>query len=83
MKAKAVKGGIKISFKKIKGAKGYTVFRSAKKDGIYKKVASLSAKKNSYTDKKAKKGKNFYKVVVKKGKLYGPASKPVQAGFKK
>lgn len=83
VKAKAVKGGIKISFKKIKGAKGYTVFRSAKKDGIYKKVASLSAKKNSYTDKKAKKGKNFYKVVVKKGKLYGPASKPVQAGFKK
>ena len=83
VKAKAVKGGVKISFKKVAGAKSYTVYRASKKNGTFKKVASLNAKKNSYTDKKAKKGKNYYKVVVKKGKAYGPASKVVQVNVKK
>ncbi len=83
LKGKAVKGGAKISFKKVKGAKSYLIYRAAKKNGKYKKVASLKAGKTSYTDKKAKKGKNFYKVVTQKGKTYSPASKAVQVTVKK
>ena len=83
VKAKAVKGGVQISFKKVSGAKDYTIYRATKKNGTYKKVKTIGAKKTSYVDKKAKKGKNFYKVVVRKGKVYGPASKIVQANVKK
>lgn len=83
LKAKAVKGGAKISFKKVKGAKNYIIYRAAKKNGKYKKVTTLKANKTSYTDKKAGKGKNFYKVVTKKGKTYSPASKAVQVTVKK
>lgn len=83
VKAKAVKNGVKISYKKVNGAKDYTIYRASKKDGNYKKIKTLSGKKTSYLDKKAKKGKNFYRVVVRKGKVYGPASKIVQVNVKK
>ena len=82
VKAKAVKKGVNISFKKVKGAKDYTIYRASKKNGTYKKVKTLSAKKTSYLDKKAKKGKNYYKVIVRKGKVYGPASKIVSVNVK-
>lgn len=74
LKVKAVKGKVKITFKKVGGAKKYMIYRASKKNGPYKKIATLSAKKNSYTDKKAKKGKNFYRVLTVKGKTYSPAA---------
>ena len=74
LKIKAVKGGAKITFQKVKGAKKYLVYRAAKEDGPYKKVKTLKAKQTGFTDKKAKKGKNFYKVVVQSGKSYSPAA---------
>ena len=74
LKIKAVKGGAKITFQKVKGAKKYLVYRASKEDGPYKKVKTLKAKQTSFTDKKAKKGKNFYRVVVQSGKSYSPAA---------
>ncbi len=47
-----------ISFKKIKGASSYEVYRSTSQKGKYKKIAST--KKTSYTDKKATGGKTYY-----------------------
>ena len=44
-------GGIKISWNKVEGGKKYTVYRSDKENGTYKKVTTTSAL--SYTDKKA------------------------------
>ena len=73
LKVKSVSGGAKITFKKVKGAKRYIIYRAAKQDGPYKKVKALKAKQTSFIDKKAKKGKNFYKVVAQTGKSYSPA----------
>lgn len=83
LKAKAADGGIKISFKKVKGAKKYIILRAKKKDGPYKKVKVLKAKQTVYVDKKAKKGTNFYKVVTQTGKTYSPATKAKKATIKK
>lgn len=73
LKVKSVNGGAKITFKKANGAKKYIIYRAAKEDGPYKKVKTLKAKQTSFMDKKAKKGKNFYKVVVQTGNTYSPA----------
>ena len=74
---------VKISFKKVKGAKNYIIYRASQKNGKYKKVKMLKAKQTTFVDKKAKKGNNFYKVVVKKGKVYSPASKVRSVKIKK
>lgn len=83
LKAKAAGKNVKISFKGVKGAKNYIIYRASQKNGKYKKVKMLKAKQTTFVDKKAKKGKNFYKVVVKKGKVYSPASKVCSAKIKK
>lgn len=80
---KAVSGGVKISFKKVKGARSYIVYRATKKNGKYKKVKALKANKTAFVDKRAKKGTNFYKIVVGKGKVYSPASKIKSVKVKK
>ena len=41
----------------------YEVFRSVKKNGAYKKIATLAAGKYKYTDSKAKKGSAYYYKV--------------------
>ncbi len=83
LKAKAAGKNVKISFKKVKGAKNYIIYRASQKNGKYKKVKMLKAKQTTFVDKKAKKGNNFYKVVVKKGKVYSPASKVRSVKIKK
>ena len=56
-------GGIKISWNKVEGGKKYTVYRSDKEDGTYKKLTTTTSL--SYTDKKAPKNKiSYYKVDV-------------------
>ncbi len=61
---------IKASWKKVKGATGYTVYVSTKYNGKYKKMATT--KKTSVTLKKAIKKKSYYYVRIvpnyKKGK---------------
>lgn len=62
---KALKNGkIKISWKKIKGASGYQILMSNKKNGKYKMVATLNkASKTTKTVKKLKAGKRYYVKV--------------------
>ncbi len=71
-----------VKWKKVKKAKGYEVYRSAKKTGKYKKVATLkSPAKVTYTNKKLKAStKYFYKVrayaVTGGKKVYSKFSAP-------
>lgn len=61
---KAAKTGyaaVKISWKKVPGAKKYTVYRATSKNGKYKKIATTS--KLTYTNKNLKKGKVYYYKV--------------------
>lgn len=61
--------GVKVSWKRTKGATRYTIYRNGKK--------LVSTKNNFYTDKKARKnGKRYrYKVVAHKRALKSKASK--------
>lgn len=68
VKAVNVSKGIKITWKKVKGAKKYQVFRGKKK--------ITTTKKKAYTDKKAKAGKSYkYYVKAVKGKKVSKKSK--------
>ena len=68
VKAVNVKNGIKITWKKAKGAKNYRVYRG-------KKLIAAS-KKNTYTDTKAKNGKKYiYTVKSVNGKKAKAAKK--------
>lgn len=64
VKAKRVKSKVKLTWKKVKGADGYEIYRATSKKGKYQKIKTL--KKGtivSYTDGKAKKGKTYYYKV--------------------
>ena len=65
-----------LSWKKVKGATGYLLYRSTKKNGSYQRIAVLKkGTKCTYTDKKRlKKGmKYYYRIVTVKKKTYSPA----------
>lgn len=70
-KVKAVrkKASVKITWKKVKGAYKYEVYRSNKKKGKYKKIKTVKSKK--YTDKTAKKGKKYYYKIKTVKKIDG------------
>ncbi len=68
VKGKADGRTIRVSFKKVKGARGYLIYRSEKKNGLYKKLTKKPVKKLAYTDRKVKKGKTYYYKVVVYGK---------------
>ncbi|MGN1329666.1 MAG: carbohydrate-binding domain-containing protein [Eubacterium sp.] len=53
---------IKLTWKKVKGAKKYTVMRSTKKNSGYKAIKTVT--KNTYTDTKATCGKTYYYKVI-------------------
>ena len=68
---KAGKKFITVKWKKVAGAAKYEIYRTTSKNGKYKKVAGVSAKKLSYTNKGLTKGKKYYykvKAVQKIGK---------------
>lgn len=57
---------VKLSWKKVKGAKKYIIYRSNKKSKGYKAIKTLT--KTSYTNKKLTCGKKYYyKVAAVKG----------------
>lgn len=72
---------LKLSWKAQKGVNGYQIYRSAtNKKGSFKKIATLSSKKQSYTDTKLKDSTTYYYAVrayKKSGKnvLYGSFAK--------
>lgn len=76
---------VKITYKRTDGANGYVIYRAARKNGKYKKLATVKGnKKRSYTNKKLKTGKRYYYKVrayrnVGKTKVYGSYSRIVKA----
>lgn len=68
---KSGKKAIKITYKKVSGVSGYQIYMSTKKKSGYKKIATLSSKKSSYTKGKLKKGKKYYFKVRTMKKVSG------------
>lgn len=67
---------LKVSWKRVKNAKGYQVYRATKKNGKYKRVKTIKKGKTvSWTNKKLTTGKRYYyKVRAYKGKQKGSFS---------
>lgn len=64
---------LKITWKKVKGAKGYQVYRATSKNGRYKKVKTT--KSTTYTNSKLTTGKKYYyKIRAYKGRKKGKFS---------
>lgn len=76
---------IKITWKKVKNANGYYIYRSTSKNKKYKKIATV--KKGStvtFTNKKlSPKKKYYYRIKAYKGKKTSPFSNTVSATTKK
>lgn len=76
---------VKLSWKKVSGAKGYRIYRSEKKNGIYKLVKTIKKGKTTNTTVKYKTGKKYYYKVrayvtnSKKNRVYGKYSKAKKA----
>lgn len=83
-KATAGSKNVKLSWKKVKGAK-VVVYRSTKKNSGYKKVATTRKNATSVTNKKGlKAGKTYYyKIATIKGKLISAMSKAKRVKIKK
>lgn len=81
VKVKAKKGTVTITFGKVAKANGYEIFRSTKKKGKFKKVATIKkAKTTKKSFTKVKRGTYFYRVRAYKTsgkKIYTDYSKPV------
>lgn len=80
VKGKALKGRVKISWKKVSGVTGYRIFRKSR--GSFKRIAVVDNRTGSFSDKKAVKGKTYtYRVKtysrVKGKNLYGRYSKEI------
>lgn len=60
---------IKVSWKKVKNAKGYYVYRATSKNGKYTKIKTASSSVTSYVDtNRALNQKYYYKVTAYNGK---------------
>ena len=59
--AESVDGGVKVSWKTIKGADGYIVYRKAAKDEKWSRLATTAA--SSYKDTTPTSGKTYYYTV--------------------
>ena len=60
---------VKLTWSEVLGAKKYEIYRATKKNGTYKRIATVSSK-TSYTNKKLTPGKTYYyKVCAMDGEL--------------
>lgn len=81
LKAKVKKGTVKLSWKKRSTDKKYKIYYSRKKKGKY--ILAGTAKKNTFSFKKGKKGKTYYfKVRAVNDAGVGKYSKIVKAAVK-
>ncbi len=76
-------GKVSVRWTRVKGAKGYCVYRSRTEDGRYKRIATVKGQKNLRTIVKEKRSQTgFYKVrafkTVKKKRVYGDLSDAVE-----
>lgn len=67
---KKVSNGIKVSYNKTAGAKGYVIYRKTGKGKWTKRITINKAKRGSYVDKKAKKGKSYQYMIKAKSDGY-------------
>lgn len=83
LKATGKRKSIKISWSRVpaSGISGYIILRKDQSGNTWRQVATVKAKKSSYTDKKAKKKNRFYQYSVvaykktgKKYKISAPAA---------
>ena len=84
LKAKASNAkNVKLTWSKVKGANGYEIYRSNRKDGKYQKVKTISkGGTTSYKDGKLKKSTTYYYKIrvyrkVDRKKVYGSYSSVV------
>ncbi len=89
LKAKASNAkNVKLTWSKVKGANGYEIYRSNRKDGKYQKVKTISkGGKTSYKDGKLKKSTTYYYKIrayrkVDRKKVYGSYSSVVSVKTK-
>ena len=68
---KSGKNGIKITWSKVTGISNYQIYMSTKSKSGFKKIATISAKKTSYTKTKLKKGKKYYFKIRTAKKVSG------------
>lgn len=87
--AKAAKGKVTLTWKKLASVKGYVIERSLKKNKGFKVVKTITKKTTSkFIDKKVKKGKTYYYRIKAyklngKKKVYGKYSKVIKVKVKK
>lgn len=62
---------VTVKWKKSGAATQYAIYRATSKGGKYTKIATVSSKKTSYTDKSVKKGKTYYYKVAPVKKISG------------
>lgn len=68
-KQTAKKSQARISWKKVKGATKYYIYRSEKKNSGYVRLKAVGKKKLYYIDKKVIKGKTYYyRIAAQKKK---------------
>ena len=70
---------IKLSWNKVSKVSGYAIFRSNTKNGKYKEIKTVNAKKTSYSNKNLTKGKTYYfkvkaYLLVNGSKIYSDSS---------
>ena len=68
---KSGKNGIKITWNKVSGISNYQIYMSTKSKSGFKKIATVSASKTSYTKTKLKKGKRYYFKIRTAKKVSG------------
>ncbi len=87
LKAGAKKGGkVTLSWKKVKGASAYLIFRAESRNGTYRLVKTVKKQKtDTYTDRPGGKKKRtyYYKAAVLKNGKYSPLSGAVKGTVKK
>ncbi len=70
--------GNRLKWNKVKGVSEYKIYRSNKKNGTYKFIKTVKAKKSSYTDYNKKGSKYYYRIRAVKNvngsKIYGKYS---------
>lgn len=74
---------VKVSWKKVYGAKGYVVYRATSKNGTYKRYKTVKNNVSSLKDTKLKSGKTYYYKVAAyttadKKNIYGNKSSAVK-----